>query len=62
MPPFFFLFYFSYLDITRSRDRDNVWSLREEPSERNLSCRGIVLHSYLLDFLHDLEHIGEVLL
>ena len=59
---FLLIFTFSYLDITRARDRDDVWSLREKPGERNLSRRGIVLRSYLLDFLHDLEDIREVLL
>ena len=45
--------------LPRPRDGDDVLSLREEPSERNLSRRGIVLRSYLLDFLHDLEALGK---
>ena len=56
----FLIFTFSYLDITRARDRGDVWSLCKEPSERNLYLAGIVLRSYLLDFLYDLEHIREV--
>ena len=59
---FLLILLFSYLDITRARDGDDVWPLREEPRERDLSSRGIVLRSYLLDFVHDLEHIREVLL
>ena len=39
-----------------------MWSLREEPSERNMSRRGTLFRSYLLDFLYDLEDIREVLL
>ena len=53
----FILFFFSYLDIMRPRDGDDIWSLCEEPSERNLPCRGIVFHSNLLDFLHNLKHV-----
>ena len=59
---FYFFFLFSYLYITRTRNGDDVRSLREEPSERNLPRRGIVLHSYLLDFFYDLKHVREVLL
>ena len=54
------LFVSSYLDITCTRNGDHI--LREEPSERNLSRRGIVLLPYLLDFFHDLKHVREVLL
>lgn len=49
------------LDLLSSGDRNNIFSLSQQPCQCYLSRSNSVLFSYLLDTIHEFQDVGEIL-
>ena len=52
----------THVELGRSHDRDDVLALSEDPGDSNLSARGTILLSDLLQAFCEVEYGREVLL
>lgn len=52
----------AHLEALGARDGNNIISLTENPSKRNLTCGCVVFRANLLELVSESENLGEVLL
>lgn len=52
----------THLNFGSAGNRNNVFSLCENPCKGDLSCRSVVSISYGFEAINELEDVGEILL